>query len=140
MIKESFIFLPKISERKERKIWQHASTWNEFLDKKDIPGIAPKLKHGYDQILIAARDALLNDDAAYFSRLIPSVDQWRLYEHFKDDAVFLDIETASMYGNVTVVGLSDGRETKTLIAGSNLTKENLKDALQPYKLLVTFSG
>ena len=140
MIKESFIFLPKISERKERKIWQHASTWNEFLDKKEIPGIAQKLKHGYDKILVAAREALIADDASYFARLVHSADQWRLYAHFKDDAVFLDIETASNYGNVTVVGLSDGRETKTLIAGSTLTKENLQEALKPYKLLVTFNG
>jgi uncharacterized protein YprB with RNaseH-like and TPR domain len=139
MLRQSFIFLPQISERKERKIWQHANDWNEFLEKP-IPGINDKLKHGYNQIISAAKNALLQDNAPYFARLFPSVDQWRLYDHFKGNAAFLDIETASNYGDITVIGISDGNETKTLIRGINLDKETLKEALKPYQMLVTFNG
>ncbi len=140
MLKESFIFLPKITVQKEQLIWQNANTWNEFLEKKEIKGISPQHKHGYDKILTAAKDALLSDDAPYFARLFESVDQWRLYDQFKENAVFLDIETASEYGDVTVVGLSDGTETKTFVRGINLDKSALEAAMKPYKLIVTFNG
>ena len=67
---------------------------------------------------------------------------WRLYDFFKDETVFLDIETSglSIYDNITVIGLFDGIETKTMIRGINLDLNHLKKELEKYKLIVTFNG
>ena len=60
---------------------------------------------------------------------------WRLYDFFKEDSVFLDIETSglSSYDNITVVGLFDGLNTKTMIRGVNLDLNHLKKELENLK-------
>ena len=55
---------------------------------------------------------------------------WRLYEFFKEDAVFLDIETTGLSKNsydITVFGLYDGINTKIMIKGINLDYGALKN-------------
>jgi len=65
---------------------------------------------------------------------------WRLYNQFREDAVFLDIETSGFYGDITIIGMYDGQDTKTMVRGHNLDKELLKKALSQYKLIITFNG
>lgn len=68
---------------------------------------------------------------------------WRLYDFFREDAVFLDIETtglSKMHDDITVFGLYDGLNTKTMIQGINLNYNELKKELRKYKLIVTFNG
>ena len=140
MIRNSFIFLDKIGPIKEKNIWdQGINSWDSFLDN-NIFGISRYRKPYYDRQILNARKNLYLDNSAYFTKILPLSDHWRLYNYFKEDAVFLDIETSSYYGNVTVVGLYDGVETKTMVRGMNLDKENLKKELQKYKLIVTFNG
>ena len=45
-----------------------------------------------------------------------------------------------MYDDITVFGLYDGLNTKTMIQGINLNYNELKKELQKYKLIVTFNG
>ena len=46
MIKNSFIFLEKVSKRKEQSIWkQGIKTWQEFLKTDSIKGISQQKKH-----------------------------------------------------------------------------------------------
>jgi len=83
---------------------------------------------------------LRNDNASFFTNTLPFSDQWRLYDQFKDEAVYLDIETNGYYSGITVVGLSDGVDAKTLVRGFNLDRSLLKKELEKYKLIVTFNG
>jgi uncharacterized protein YprB with RNaseH-like and TPR domain len=76
---------------------------------------------------------------AYFYEHIPLKEIWRLYDYFKDDAVYLDIETSS-YNTITVIGLYNGETSKFLVHGSNLDKEILKEAFYDCKMIVTFNG
>jgi predicted nuclease with RNAse H fold len=72
---------------------------------------------------------------------MPREEWWRLYSNFAPKTVFLDIETTGLshyYDEITVVGLYDGKQVTTLIAGHNLNK--LSDLLRPYDVLVTFNG
>lgn len=136
MIRESFIFLDKIGKKAEQNIWkQGISCWNDFLDKESIKGISKKRKSYFDLQLLEAKRKLLQDDAEYFAKLFPKSEHWRLYEHFRDEALFLDIE-----GNVSVIGLYDGYETKTLVRGFNFDKRLLEKIVSKYKILVTFNG
>jgi len=141
MIRNSFIFLDRVSKRSERKIWdQGIENWDYFLDSKHIHGISSTRKGHYDRQILKARENLYSMNSSYFKDILHRGDTWRLYPFFKEDAVFLDIETMGYYGNITVVGLYDGVDTKMMIRDINLDKEILKKELSRYKLIVTFNG
>lgn len=81
--------------------------------------------------------------AKYFIDLLPQSENWRLYDFFKEDAVFLDIETtglSKLNDDITVIGLYDGLNTKIMIKNINLDFNLLRKELQKYKLFVTFNG
>ena len=141
MIRQSFIFLPRISEQKERNIWQQGIlSWNHFLETKEIDGISSRAKGFYDLQLLRAKEELAKDNALHFYEKMPNVEAWRLYEYFKDDCCFLDIETVGYGGYITVIGLFDGVETKIMVKDINLNMKILREELAKYKMLVTFNG
>ncbi len=140
MIRESFILLDSIRQKREQMIWQQdIKDWNQFLDKEKIKGISPLRKSFYNRQLELSRKALLNENASFFSKKLPHQEYWRLYNEFKEDAVFLDIETTSSYGGITIIGLYDGEDTKTFIRGRNLDKKILQKVISNYKLILTFN-
>ncbi|MBI3035486.1 ribonuclease H-like domain-containing protein [Candidatus Woesearchaeota archaeon] len=144
MITNSFIFLERVGDKIEKNIWSNGiRTWDNFLARKYIKGMSRHRKLYYDRKILNARKALYNFDSGYFLRILPQSEIWRLYEFFKEDAVFLDIETTGLSKNnndITVFGLYDGLITKTMIKGINLDYGALKKELQKYKLIVTFNG
>ena len=142
MIQRTFQILDRVGEKKEQQIWaQGILTWNDFLDAKSIKGISPKAKGYFDRKLQEAKGALRENDSSYFS-MLPPTEAWRLYDFFREEAVFLDIETEGMgkWCDITVIGLFDGINTKTMIKGVNLDYRALKKELNRYKLIITFNG
>jgi uncharacterized protein YprB with RNaseH-like and TPR domain len=143
MITNSFIFLDKISYKKEKAIWnQGIKDWQDFINTKKIKGISNKSKSYYKRKIIQARTALFNNCSSYFIDKIPSIEMWRIYNHFKDHTVFMDIEASrtSKLGFITVFGLYDGFDVKQMIKDINLNCKALKKELFNYKLIVTFNG
>ena len=144
MIRKSFIFLERVGKRLEKNLWNNGiHDWDSFLKKEDIQGLSKPRKLYYDRKLMEARKHLFNANSSYFMNILPSSENWRLYDFFKEDAVFLDIETTGLsknYDDITVFGLYDGISTKTMIQGINLNYHALKEELQKYKLIVTFNG
>ncbi|MBL7055777.1 ribonuclease H-like domain-containing protein [Candidatus Woesearchaeota archaeon] len=144
MIQNSFIFLEKIQHGSEKKLWnQGIHDWDSFINKKDVAGLNSSRKRYYDRKIIEARKHLFKGNSAYFKKVLPSSEMYRIYDFFKEDAVFLDIETTGLsprYNKITVVGLYDGFDTKMMIDGINLDPKELKKELQKYKLIVTFNG
>ncbi len=141
MIKNSFIFLDKISHASEKKIWeQNIHTWDNFLEAKSVEGLGRTRKIFCDQQIHHAKKAVVDDDVLTLSTLFPKQEHWRLYDFFKEQACFLDIETSGYYGDITVIGIYDGRETKTMIKGKNLNLPVLADLLRHYKMIITFNG
>ncbi len=143
MITQTFTFLDGIARKTELQLWQSGITdWNKFLDKQRIFNISTKSKIYYDYELKNAKKALLDNDASYFAQKFPSTDTWRLFDYFRDEAVYLDIE-ATGFGNegyITVVGLFDGNDTKTMVKDINLDIKRLAEMLLKYKLIITFNG
>ena len=143
MIQNSFIFLEKIGKKGEKNLIQQGiDNWDSFLKAKSIRGINNSRKTFYDRQIQKARNALYNFDSQYFLDILPQSENWRLYEFFKEETVFLDIETTglSLHNDITVFGIYDGIETKTMIKGINLDYKTLKKELERYKLIVTFNG
>lgn len=140
MIEESFIFLKDVSYTTEQRLWSQVPNWGSFLSSKEIRGVSPKKKFFHDAQIRQAQKVLLQENVKALSKLFPKREHWRLYDWFKDEAVFLDIETSNYYGNITVIGLYDGKEVKQLVKGFNLDKDILARELSQYKLMITFNG
>ena len=144
MLTNSFILLEKVGYKLEQNLWQNGiSDWDAFLGQRKIRGLSSHRKIYCDRKLIEAKKAICSYDSAYFADKLPNHEMWRLYDFFKEDAVFLDIETTGvsrLHDDITVFGLYDGIKTKTMIKGINMNYNALKSELQKYKLIVTFNG
>lgn len=142
MLRNSFTFLSRISKKLEMKIWgQGIKDWDSFIKADKIKGISNKKKFFYDDLLVKAKNSLINNDSSFFN-LFHSTETWRLYSYFKDEVVFLDIEATRIdkKGEITVIGLYDGLDTKVMIKDINLDIKSLKRELSKYKLIITFNG
>jgi hypothetical protein len=144
MLQNSFILLEGVGYRIEQRLWrQGLLCWEDFLEWDRVRGFSPRLKERYDRELEEARRCLIEGRSSYFREKLKPRDAWRLYQEFRDSACFLDIETTGLSpgeSEVTVVGVSDGREVKTFIKGVNLTQEALAREISRHGLLVTFYG
>ena len=66
---------------------------------------------------------------------------WRTYDAFKNNAVYLDIETTGYYQDIdeiTVIGIYDGKDVQTFVNGINLN--DFEIAIARYDLVITFNG
>lgn len=144
MLRESFIFLPQIGERRERRLWQQGiRTWEtyESLPAAEIRGVGPGTKERHDILLARAREAL-DHEVGFFAEALPGGETWRAYQELRDEALFLDIETTGLgsWATVTVVGLHGPDGTRCLVKGEDLTRRRVEEALEEASLLVTFNG
>lgn len=144
MLESTFILLKGIGPFWERRLWEHnVLTWEAFLDCPNPPGIPRHRKPLYDTQLKEAQAHLRAGQSAYFKKHLRQGDHWRLYDTFKSNALFLDIETTGGPANssdITVVGLYRQGVMTSLIQGENLTEARLKEELHEADLLVTFFG
>jgi uncharacterized protein YprB with RNaseH-like and TPR domain len=139
LLENTFIHVPGIGPRTERRLWQLGIlTWEQYLHSKRTP-FSPTRDAFVRKNLT---DSLINrDDILFFRERLPSVERWRLYDAFKDRAVYLDIETSGGYegaDDITVIGLYDGNMVQTFINGVNLHAFEL--AILSYEVVITFNG
>lgn len=139
MLEHTFIHIPGIGPKTERHLWRHGIlTWSNFLSNQETP-------------LPPARDALIRENLRaslenrgsiqFFAERLSPADLWRVFEHFKHRAVYLDIETSGLYQGVdeiTVIGLYDGRMVKTFVRGINL--DEFESEITSFELVITFNG
>ena len=139
-IENSFIPVRGVGERTERDLWREGIThWDAF----EGSALGPTLGERVESFIETAAERLDRGDARFFGEAFPDSDHWRLYENFRADACFLDIETTGLSqrrDEVTVVGLHRGEETRTLVRGRDLDRDALRRELADAKLLVTFNG
>jgi uncharacterized protein YprB with RNaseH-like and TPR domain len=145
MIRNTFSILNGIGERFERRLWKNGIlTWDDFINVSDLTFINPYKKSLFDEYLTSALKELTEGNAIYFACTIRRREHWRLFDIFKGEAVCLDIETNGLMpssgGYVTVVGIYDGYDYRSLINGVDLTPENLQRELSEYKYLITYYG
>lgn len=138
-IENSFIPVRGVGEATERKLWQRGVThWDEF----DPSLVGATTGDRIQTFIEAGRRHLEAGNARFFGEQFPSSEAWRLYDNFRDDAVFFDIETTGLSkarDQVTTVSFHQGGDTTTLVAGDDLTGEAVARQLDA-PLLVTFNG
>jgi hypothetical protein len=139
VLKRTFIHIEGIGGKTEKRLWdQGILTWDDFL-QADNTGPAARR----DQVVRRELNASMihQRDIRFFAGRLPAREMWRLYGDFKDQAVYLDIETSGTHGDeaeITVIGLYDGRRVQTFVNGKNL--DAFEIALSSYPLVVTFNG
>jgi len=140
MIRHSFVFLEKVSKVKEKSFRNLGITdWQHFLQTDKLKGITPLQKSYYNRKIKEAQQALHDGNSSYFVGKLAPKEMWRLYDYFKEECGFLDVEIDS-YGKIVMVGISDYFSTNFFVCGTNLEKNLLEKELKKYKLLVTFNG
>ncbi len=138
-LRNTYIGVEGVGETTERRLWAAgARRWSEFDPSLCGPTTADRI----EAFIETARPRLEADDSAFFDRRLPSVERWRLYEDFREQACFFDIETTGLDRHrhrVTCVSVHRDGDTETLVRGDDLTRENLQ-ALLDAPLLVSFNG
>ena len=141
-VENSFIPVRGVGETTERRLWQQGvREWDDFT--ADVDGVGPTTATRIRTFIDEARPRLRDRDTAYFARTFPDGERWRLYENFKDDACFFDIETTGLSHDrdaVTTVSIYRDGELTTLVRGDNLTAGALREAFDGTGMLVTFNG
>ena len=139
-IENSFIPIRGVGEKTERRLWEAGIThWEEFDGSVVGPTTADRIREFVD----VATDHLRRNNARFFHDSFPSGERWRLYQNFRDDALFFDIETTGLDAarhDVTTVSLHRGGDTETLIRGDDLDARRLRDHFADAQLIVSFNG
>lgn len=142
MLKNTFIHIPGIGEKIERKIWSKGIfTWEDYLENIESFRISPRVKKKMKNYLNRSLEALDLGNPLFFTDLLPPKEIWRIYPEFKDKAVFLDIETTGLpppHYYITTIGLYDGKEVMTFVQGINM--DDFVEKIEPYTLIVTYNG
>lgn len=138
MLETTFCHLPGVGPVKEKQLQrQGIRTWNDALATLD----PDDRKH---QTLLAgvleSKTRLAKGDCRYFTRLLPSKEQVRMFRAFRSRAVFLDIETTGLspWDTITTIATYDGKTIQHYVQGKNL--DQFARDLDPDGLLVTFNG
>jgi uncharacterized protein len=144
MLESSFIFLKGIGESTERFFWEHGLlSWDHFISSRNVGSLSTDRKNYYDHEIEQAKTQLGIGCSRYFAQILKARDHWRLYETFRHNTAYLDIETTGAplpLGDITVVGIYGRGKMTTLIQGSTLTARTLSEELESYDLLVSFFG
>lgn len=141
MIEHTFQMLPSVGKKKETALWESGvRDWDEFLSSESVAGI--KSKDRCDAIVMQAAELLDDEEASLLGDIIPRSEHWRMFDRFKNDAAYLDIETDGLSRDslVTVVTIHRKKGTTTLTEGIDLDAGTLAEALEGAKILVTFNG
>ena len=141
MLRHSFVHIPGIGLSTERSLWERGlRSWADCLSRRasrvcGYPMAATLRAHARESEV-----HLRNGNAAYFDRLLPLSESWRMYGDFRDSVAFVDVETTGSLGQgeITVIGLSDSIRTRVFVKDKNLA--DFKNEVRKYALLVTYNG
>jgi uncharacterized protein YprB with RNaseH-like and TPR domain len=141
-VENCFLGAEGVGRTIEQRLWEQGITrWEGFEPTCD--GIGTTRAERIESFIEDGERALDRGNVDFFDQRFPSGCGWRLYESFREQACFFDIETTGLDHRtsvVTTVTLHQDGEMHTLVRGDDLTDENLRAAFEDAGLLVTFNG
>ncbi len=130
MLNRTFCHLHGISTRREKSLWHHGvERWDDFADPRHLDELEK------------SRQAIADDDAAFFASRLASKERWRIFPTFRHRTAYLDIETtgfAADTNKVTSIALYDGEQILYYVQGENLD-DFIRD-IASYQQIVTYNG
>lgn len=143
MLRNTFIHLPGVGSRMERRLWAEGiTTWEALFSV--IPSrfsFSPEKRETIGRIIHQSILHLESSNPQFFGDLIPSGELWRIFPDFRDSLAYLDIETTGVGGfddTITTISLYDGQTTFTFVCGDNM--EEFRDCVENYGVIVTYNG
>jgi len=141
MLKSSFIHIPGVGIRTERRIWAAGThTLNQFHSAPPSflsSGQTDRIMNQVERSI----QCLSTGDTDYFYKGLSACDSWRMFREFKGSVAYLDIETTGLGAPgdiITSIALYDGSEVFTYVHGDNL--DSFPDDIIRYSVLVTYNG
>jgi uncharacterized protein YprB with RNaseH-like and TPR domain len=139
LLEHTFIHIPGIGPKSEQRLWQQGIlTWEQCLQCKRT--LFSPVRNAF--VRRNLEDSLENrGNILFFRDRLSSADLWRLFDSFKDRAVYLDIETNGRYqetDEITFIGMYDGHSVQTFVNGIDLNEFEL--SIASYELVITFNG
>ncbi|MGA1874971.1 MAG: ribonuclease H-like domain-containing protein [bacterium] len=139
MLFHTFLHIPGVGERLERMLWQHdIFTWDDFLESPQSKQLLGRKYRTMVRYIEKSKNNLHN--AQFFKKLLPAKELWRLFDHFREKTVYLDIESVyqKSFHEITVIGLYGNGHMKSFVQGINL--EDFRETISLYDLIVTYNG
>lgn len=144
-LQRSFLHLPRIGLRTERRLWREGiQTWDDLEAARRVP---PDLFGRRTSPLLdaieASREALDAGDAAYFAERLPGREHHRIAASFPMQTAFLDIETTGLslyYDTITLIGCAQAEVYACQVMGTDDRDGAVVDLVESAKCLVTFNG
>jgi uncharacterized protein YprB with RNaseH-like and TPR domain len=141
MLQNTFIHIQSIGAITEQRLWESGiRDWASINNEVSIPLSAGR-KYYLDKGIAESLEQIQRCNPAYFSKLLPSNQCWRLFPEFRNSTVYLDIETTGLdryFNDITPIALYDGKSIKTYVQGVNL--DDFIEEIQKYKVIVSYNG
>lgn len=117
------------------------ASWFDVLAN---PGLAPAVQRG--RLMESAHravQALTSRDAAFFIRVLPRSEHWRIAAAMPERAVFLDIETTGLsriYHRLTVIGWAQAGQFHATVGDPTAEQTKHLSSIFDSSILVTYNG
>jgi uncharacterized protein len=142
MLSHTFLHLPGVGTRRERHFWHSGiSCWDQLTGPLAQQILSPGQQEAYGQKLAESKSHLQNKNAHYFAGLLKASEHWRLFNDFKDQAAYLDIETTGLGGvgdHITTIALYANGQIRHYVYGRNL--DDFPNEAAAYKIWITYNG
>ena len=91
-------WMPWIGATTENKIWDCGiKSWDEFREEPHRAGLPESKQRSILEGISTSKEKLNARDHTYFASNLPKKEHWRAYREFRENTIFLDIETTGLF-------------------------------------------
>jgi uncharacterized protein YprB with RNaseH-like and TPR domain len=141
MLTNTFCHIPNIGSKTEEYLWEEGITsWEICLNTKLPNKLQSKEKYLKNHIEESLR-ALEKRNVEYFSHNLKHSLLWRLIPEFKDELIYIDIETTGLYKEtnlITTIVTYDGKTISYFVRDRNF--DQIINVFDNNKIIVSYNG
>ena len=140
MLNNTFIHIPGIGQKTEERFWiAGIRSWDDLVEP--LPIRLPAAKKELINRHVDRSRQCLAAHSKFFTDLLPTSQHWRIFPHFRQSTVYLDIETTGLDGysnKITTIALYDGHSIFHYVNGENL--DDFREDISRNEVIVTYNG
>lgn len=140
MLENTFCHIQGIGIKTEAKLWEAGiETWSDWNEPLPV-ALSQKARLETPTIFEQSYKALEENNPHFFCDRLKTSDHWRIFPHFRETTVFLDIETTGLgsHSDITTISLYDGKEVHCYINGQNL--DDFINDIGKYSVIASYNG
>ncbi|MBW1635899.1 MAG: ribonuclease H-like domain-containing protein [Deltaproteobacteria bacterium] len=139
MLNHTFCHIDGVGLKTEKKLWQAGiTTWDKWRSPAPVK-LSGSLRAEITKTLGSSLHAL-HSEPHFFSKRLSGSELWRIFPHYRNETVYLDIETTGLddFAEITTIALYDGKKVFTYVNGENL--DDFIEDIFNYKVIVSYNG